>query len=79
MRAFLHQLFTEQDNHTADLGRVLWAMGFVWALALDTYLVIWRTQPFDLLSAGAGLGTVLTAGAGALALKRKTQSGSDEP
>ena len=78
MRAFLRELFTERDNQTADLKRVLWAIGFIWALAMATFEFIARAQPFDLLTVGAGLGALLAAGGGALALNRHNENGGPE-
>ena len=77
-RSFLRELFTERDNQTADLKRVLWAIGFGWALGLETFLVVWRRQPFDLLSAATSLGLLLAAGGGALALNRRNENGAPE-
>ena len=42
MRSFLRQLFSERDNETADLKRVLWAIGFAWALGMETWTVVWK-------------------------------------
>ncbi len=74
--SFLRELFTERDNQTADLKRVLWAIGFGWALGLETFLVVCRKQPFDLLSAATALGLLLAAGGGTLALNRRNENGA---
>ena len=74
--SFLRELFTERDNQTADLKRVLWAAGFGWALGLETFLVVARRQPFDLLSAASSLSLLLAAGGGALALARRNENGA---
>ena len=71
---FLRELFTERDNQTADLKRVLWAAGFVWALGMETWSVVWRGTPFDLVAAGLGLAGLLAAGGATLALNRKNEN-----
>ena len=76
VRGFVRELFTERDNQTADLKRVLWAAGFGWALGLETFLVVARRQPFDLLSAASSLSLLLAAGGGALALNRRNENGA---
>ena len=75
-RGFLRELFTERDNQTADLKRVLWAAGFCWALAMATWDVVWRGHPFDLQAAAWGVGGLLAAGAGGLAMNRRNENGA---
>ncbi len=79
MRNFVRELFTERDNHTADLKRVLWAVGFFWALGLETWSVLAKAAPFDLVSAGLGLGGLLAAGGATLALNRKNENTDGAP
>ena len=74
-RGFVRQLFTERDNQTFDLKRVLWAAGFVWALGMETWVVVWRGAAFDLVAAGLGVSGLLAAGGAALALNRKNENG----
>lgn len=68
----LLQTFTGKDNKTLDLGRILWAVGVLVFFGLSIYDV-YRGAAFDASVWGVGLGTVLAAGAGALALKSKTE------
>ncbi len=72
-----HQLFTERDNQSADLKRVLWAIGFGWALGMETWDVVWRGHAFDLSTAAFGLSGLLAAGGATLALNRKNENGSE--
>ena len=75
---FWRALFSEKDNQTADLKRVLWALGFGWALAMETWAVVWRGQAFDLVSAGLGVSGLLAAGGASLALNRKNENGAPD-
>ena len=75
---FWRALFSERDNQTADLKRVLWALGFGWALAMETWAVVWRGQSFDLVSAGLGVSGLMAAGGASLALNRKNENGAPD-
>ena len=79
LRTFFHQLFTERDNHTADLKRVLWALGFVWGLALESYAVVLEHRLFDLVTFSIGMGGLLAAGGATLALNRRNENGAPPP
>lgn len=75
---FVRDLFTEKDNATWDLNRVLFATGaltvfggFLWAIAFNHQPVAW-------LEMGGGAAAVLGGGGGALALNRKNQNGADD-
>ena len=74
--AFWRALFSERDNLTPDLKRVLWALGFAWALGMETWAVVWRGQAFDLPAAGFGVAGLLAAGGASLALNRKNENGA---
>jgi hypothetical protein len=74
MYKFLNDIFTGKNNSTFDLGRILWAMGVLVFLVLSVIDVL-NGHRFDPISYGAGLGAVMALGAGALALKSKTEPG----
>jgi hypothetical protein len=77
MRVFVRQLFTERDNSSADLKRVLWALSVVWALGMETWCVVYRAgQTFDLGHASLGVGGLIAAGGASLALNRKNENGA---
>lgn len=69
-------LFTGKDNQTLDLGRVLWAkMSVVYCAA--TFYALYKGHPIDYSMWAAGAGLILAGGGGALALKAKTEPGSE--
>jgi hypothetical protein len=69
MMKFFMDLFTESDNVTWDLGRVLGSIAFLQYLGygLDAYVI--RGQMFDPISAGSGLAAMM-AGFGAMILMK---------
>lgn len=69
----LIDLFTEANNHTLDLKRILWASGVLWFMGVATYAVH-RGQPFDPQAVGIALGGLLAAGGAALALGRGNEA-----
>lgn len=73
MKEFLRHLITGVDNHTYDLARVLWLIGGLQYLALATWAIVVNRQPFAPMEYGAGLGTVLTAGGIAIAVKSRSE------
>lgn len=70
-------LFTERDNATPDLKRVLWAVGVLWFMGCETYAVF-KGQAFDPEHVALGLGGLIAAGGGALAMNRKNENGGDQ-
>jgi hypothetical protein len=78
MFAFLRTAFTERDNLTFDIKRVLWAIGFVWGLGLETFAVIHAHRAFDLVTFAAGVSGLLLAGGATLAMNRKNENGADQ-
>ena len=70
---FFKHLFTEVDNSTFDLSKILAAASVINALGLTIYVVAWKGQPFDLQAYGIGI-SALFAGTAAL-LKFKKESG----
>lgn len=72
----LMALFTGKDNQTLDLGRVLWAkMSVVYCAA--TFYALYKGHPIDYSMWATGAGLILAGGGGALALKAKTEPGSE--
>jgi hypothetical protein len=74
----LRDILTGIDGTTHDIGRWMGAVSFVVGLGLQVYVVVWRSQPFDFLTFGAGV-AALAGGIGAmLALKAKTEPEAKE-
>lgn len=57
-------LLTESDNKTHSIYKHLVLVGMAVGIALEIYVVGWKSQPFDIQSFGVGIGA-LFAGAGA--------------
>jgi hypothetical protein len=72
IRDIIRQWFTESDNATHDLTRVLAAVSILTGLGLQIYAVGWHGQPFDMQTFGVGTGA-LFGGLG-VALKLKKES-----
>jgi len=70
---FLKSMFTEVDNKTFDLSKILAALSVVTSLILSVYSVVWRGDSFDVNSYGMGM-AALFAGTAAL-LRFKKDSG----
>jgi hypothetical protein len=66
-------MFTEVDNKTFDLSKILAALSVVTSLILSIYSVVWRGDSFDVNSYGMGM-AALFAGTAAL-LRFKKDSG----
>jgi hypothetical protein len=66
-------MFTEVDNKTFDLSKILAALSVVTSLILSVYSVVWRGDSFDVNSYGMGM-AALFAGTAAL-LRFKKDSG----
>jgi hypothetical protein len=74
MRNYLRQLFTERDNQTGDMKRLLWFGGFLWLVALETFAVVVRRERLDFPAVAAGLVAVLGVGAAGIAINRYTEN-----
>lgn len=70
MLKILHDMFTGIDNQTYDLGR------FLWALATICFLIKAQLSPFNPLEYSGALCAILASGAGAIAIKSKTEPGA---
>jgi len=69
----LIDLFTEANNHPLDLKRILWAVGVLWFMAVETFAVA-KGQPFDPQAVAIGMSGLLAAGGAALALGRGNEA-----
>lgn len=70
---FLNDLFTEADNATFDMKRLLWAVGVVTGLGFQGY-AIFKGQTFSIQDFGIGLGAMLAAGGAALSMNAKSET-----
>lgn len=68
----LNDLFTEADNQTFDMKRLLWSVGVVSGLGFQGY-AIFKGQTFSIQDFGIGLGAMLAAGGAALSMNRKAE------
>ena len=73
MKDIIKQLLTGKDNQTHDFVRWLGVLAVLVALGLTVYVVVWRSQPFDLQQFGVGMGSVFAALGAALKLKETTE------
>lgn len=71
MKSFFITAFTGADNATYDLGRVLWCLGAGVLTAVSIWLT--ATGHTDPVQVASAFGLLLTSGAGALAIKAKTE------
>jgi hypothetical protein len=70
---FWKHLFTGRDNHTYDLGRVLWATSLFSFIAITLYSLYKGGYDFDPVTWGAGCAALLASGGAALGLKSATE------
>lgn len=75
IRDVLRQLFTESDNRTHDLFRYLAVASIVTGLCMQVYVIVWKSQPFDMQTFGIGVGALLAGVGTALGLKKDTPKG----
>jgi hypothetical protein len=66
------KIFAGKDNHTLDLGRIMWAVGTVVYFVLSVHSV-YKGAIFDPVAWGTGFGAVLAAGGAALWMKKDTE------
>ena len=76
IKKFLNDLFTETDNHTFDLAKVLALLAIINGLGLATYEVVWKGTTFDFTQFGTAVGVMFTGLAAILGFKKET---NDKP
>ena len=72
LKKFLKDLFTEADNHTYDLVKLLALVAIINGLYLASYSVIVKDVPFNFQDFGTGVGLTFAGIAAALGLKKET-------
>ena len=72
IKKFLRDLFTGRDNKTWDLGRIMWAQGFVVYCAISVYS-LYQGLAIDPMNWASGLGLILAGGGAALKLKQSSE------
>ena len=72
MRNFLIHLFTESDNKTFDVARVLAALAIITGLALAIISVVYKNAPLNMQDYGIGIGALFAGVGVALGLKKDT-------
>lgn len=76
--AGIKDMFTEADNHTADIGCVLFCAIVATYCFCSVYATVKYQQAFDWQGAGVGAGAILT-GAGVLfGLKKQAAGGGND-
>lgn len=66
----LRGFFTGRDNQSGEIGRVLWALGFVSLCAFQGW-AMHRGQTFDPMTFSGGVAAILAAGGFGIAQKDK--------
>ena len=74
IKKFLNDLFTETDNHTFDLAKILAVLAVVNGLGLTIYEVAWKGTTFNMESYGLGIGLLFGGLAAVLTFKKETPS-----
>lgn len=75
----LKDWFTEQDNTTHDVAKVLAALIVLTGLGLSAYAVLWAGDKFDVTAFGTGFALLFGGVGAALALKKEAPIGSPRP
>ena len=76
VKKFLNDMFTEVDNRTFDLSKVLALVAVVNGLALTVYEVVWKGTTFNMESYGLGVGLLFGGLAAVLTFKKES---NDKP
>lgn len=72
IRTHLFRALAGKDNHTLDMGRILWFLGAIVFFALSGF-AIFKGQAFDPVAWGTGFGAVLAGGGAALGMKARSE------
>ena len=76
IKKVLNDMFTEADNHTFDLAKVLALLSVVNGLGLTIYEVVWKGTQFNFQDYGVGVGLLFGGLAAVLTFKKET---NDKP
>ena len=76
VKKFLNDMFTEVDNRTFDLSKVLAVMAVINGLGLTIYEVVWKGTTFNMESYGLGVGLLFGGLAAVLTFKKES---NDKP
>lgn len=74
IKKILKDLFTEDDNESADMIMFCAFAGFGTFLGLEIYEVIFKATPFDMTGFGTAFGLMLAGLGVAFNLKRSAQA-----
>lgn len=74
MNKLMNDVFTEKDNQTYDIVRILYFFACVVLFLCQVYRVL-VGHDYSFIDFGGTYSAITAAAAGALALKRKTQTG----
>lgn len=70
MPKWMKDMFTERDNETADVTRVLAALSIITGLGLAIISVVWKDTPLNMQDYGIGIGALFAGVGAALGLKK---------
>lgn len=72
MKKIMKLLFTETDNETYDIAKILATLSVAVGLCLSIYAVIINKNPFDIVQFGTGIGLLFSGTAALLKFKKDT-------
>lgn len=72
VKTFLTHLFTEADNHTFDLTKILALLSIIVGLSMVVFSVVKNGQPFIFQDFGIGVGALFTGLGVALGFKKES-------
>lgn len=68
----MKKLFTETDNETYDITKILATASVFTGLGLSVYAVVINRNPFDMVAFGTGIGLLFSGTAALLKFKKDT-------
>lgn len=74
MYNLIKKAFTEIDNETWDLSKILAAITIITAIGLTVYTVVWKEAVFDPNNFGMGLSALFAATAALLKFKKESDT-----
>jgi ABC-type uncharacterized transport system permease subunit len=72
MKDMMKKLFTEKDNETYDITKVLATTAVLVGLFLAVYAVVINHNTFDMVAFGTGIGLLFSGTAALLKFKKDT-------